>query len=101
MQDTSEDLAVQIITIEFGEESYLTTITTKAGDKLIKDERKTDSLELAGLEHNIAVTRLIKKGVVKTDVKIPDVTERPEMYSSNPYLYKARSFTDMLPGTEE
>ena len=100
-QDKSEDLSVEIITIEIDEGNYITTIITISGDCYTKDERKTDSLEMAILEHNVAATRLIKKGLTKSDFKTPDVSVRPEICKKNSYLYGALGFTPMLPGTEE
>ena len=61
MQDNTEDMSVVITTSEFAPDHYITTIMKKAGNSLVKEERKTESLEMASLEHTIAVTRLIKK----------------------------------------
>ena len=101
MQDKSEDLSVEITTTEIDESNYITTIITKTGVHLGKDVRKTDSLEMAILEHAIAVTRLIKKGLTKSEFKTPDVSVRPELNKNNAYLHGAPNFTPMLPGTEE
>lgn len=101
MQDKSEDLSVEITTTEICEGNYVTTSITKTGAHLVKDERKTDSLEMAMLEHDIAVTRLIKKGLTKSEFKTPEVSVRPELNKNNTYLHGAPNFTSMLPGTEE
>ena len=69
-QDKSEDLFVNIVTVETEGGNYITTIVTKSGGYSVKDERKTESLEMAMLEHDIAVTRLIKKGLTKSDFKM-------------------------------
>ena len=101
LQDETEDLSVVITTKEFAQDKYITAIITKSGNSFVRDERKTESLEMASLEHNIAVTRLIRKGKTELDFKTPDGLVRPEINRKNSYLEGAVSFTPMLSGTED
>ncbi|MBL0310377.1 MAG: hypothetical protein IPP77_12095 [Bacteroidetes bacterium] len=94
-QDKRQDLTVIVTTIQT-EMGYFTNISIETGGVIIEEERKSDSLELAEIQHNLAVTEFLRN-----DIRIiPNEEERPMVSRENPYLHNNPSFTKMLPGTE-
>ena len=99
-QDKSEDLTVDITTTQT-DCGYVTTISIQSEDSIAIEEIKTASLQLAEIEHEMAVKRLIKKELTVTYFDRIDLQVRPAVSEKNPYLYSAANFNPMLPDTVE
>lgn len=91
-QDIKQDLTVEVTTTQT-DLGYVTTISIQSEELKLVEEIKTSSLEMAIIEHDKAVTRLLKRDPTPEEEMI-----RPEVSSKNPYLHGATDFTPMLPG---